>query len=74
MANPSKMHWVAMKWLLRHLNHTDSKELAFKKTNEDVELLSFMDSNFVGNKDKRMYITTYVFTFCGNLMSWKFHL
>ena len=39
-----------------------------------MKLIGFMDSDYAGDRDKRRSTTTYIFTMCGNCVSWKSQL
>ena len=39
-----------------------------------MKLIGFMDSDYAGDRDKRRSTTAYIFTVCGNCVSWKSQL
>lgn len=44
----------------------------YKRTNERCEgLLGYVDSDYVEDLDKRMFLTGYMFIFYGCLINWK---
>lgn len=44
----------------------------FKEKDSDcIQATSFMDSNYVGDLDKRRSTTGYILTLCGGAISWK---
>ena len=47
MSNPGKEHWRAVKWILRYLKRSSDMTLCYDGT--DVQLLGYVDSDFVGN-------------------------
>ena len=51
MNNPSKLHWEAVKWILRYLRGTTGKALCFK--GGDTILTSYVDADLAGNVDIR---------------------
>ncbi|KAH9667833.1 hypothetical protein KPL70_021191 [Citrus sinensis] len=72
MGNPGKEHWEAAKWLLRYLKGTEEYGVVFGQVNNaSSKVLGYVDSNFVGDLDKRRSVTSFVFTLCGGAVSWK---
>ena len=67
MNNPGKLHWEAVKWILRYLWGTTSKELCFK--GGDTILTGYVDTDLVGNVDIRRSTTGYVYTLGGTAAS-----
>ena len=39
-----------------------------------MEIVGYVDSNYVGDLDRRKSLITYVFTLCGNVITWKITL
>ncbi|XP_031270865.1 secreted RxLR effector protein 161-like [Pistacia vera] len=74
MANPSSEHWTALKGVLRYINGTLNVGLNFYKRHNTLDLVGFVDSDFVGDKDTRKSTTSYYFTLGGNCISWKSQL
>ncbi|XP_031279307.1 secreted RxLR effector protein 161-like [Pistacia vera] len=74
MSNPGSEHWSALKWVLRYINGTSHIGLEYCKRYNSLDLVGFVDSDFVGDKDTRKSTTTYVFTLGGNCVSWKSQL
>ena len=68
MNNPSKLHWEAIKWILRYLRDTTSKALCFK--GGDTILTGYVDADLAGNVDIRRSTTGYVYTLGGTAVSW----
>ena len=68
MNNPGKLHWEAVKWILRYLRGTTSKALCFK--GGDMILTCYVDADLAGNVDIRRSTTGYVYTLGGTAMSW----
>ena len=68
MNNPGKLHWEAVKWILRYLRGTTSKELCFK--GGDMVLTGYVDADLAGNVDIRRSTTGYVYTLGGTAVSW----
>ena len=74
MSNPGRSHWEALKWLLRYIKGTVNEGLVYHSSKKGVELTGFVDSDYAGDRDKRRSTTAYVFTLCGNCVSWKSQL
>ena len=68
MNNPGKLHWEAVKWILRYLQGTTSKALCFK--GGDMVLTGYVDADLAGNVDIRRSTTGYVYTLGGTAVSW----
>ena len=68
MNNPGKLHWEAVKWILRYLRGTTGKALCFK--GGDTILTSYVDVDLAGNVDIRRSTTGYVYTLGGTAVSW----
>eukprot|EP00253_Pinus_taeda_P033931 PITA_33931 len=60
MANPSKEHWSAMKWVLQYLRGTSDYCITYSRSSEFI--CGYVDSDFAGDLDKRRSISEYVFT------------
>ena len=68
MDNPSKLHWEAVKWILRYLRGTTGKALCFKGGDDTNRLL--VDADSAGNVDIRRSTIGYVYTLGGTVVSW----
>lgn len=66
---PDKQHLEAIKWILRFLKDTAYSCLEFGKS--DTKLTGYVDSDFIGDFDKRLSLTGYVFTLGGSTSSYK---
>ena len=72
MGNPGKTHWNAAKWTLRYLKRTSESGILFGGNNGVTsKIIGYVDSDFVGDLDKRRSTTGFVFTLCGGAVSWK---
>ena len=71
MANPSRVHWNRVKWLLRYVRGSLGVGLKFGYSKEGVSITSYVDSDYVGDLDKRRSTTGYIFTLFGGHVSWK---
>lgn len=72
MSRPSRVHWQAVKWLLRYLKGTSKVGLVYRGNQHNNHIVEgYCDSDFAGDLDKRRSLSGYVFTFGGNTVSWK---
>jgi len=63
MHDPGKGHWEAIKWALRYINGIIDVGLVFEKDSTGKhECIGYVDSDYVGDLDKRRPTTGYVFT------------
>ena len=69
MENPGKVHWEAVKKVLRYVQHTKSYGLLYKRSGS-LDLVGFCDSNWGGCLDTRRSTTGYVFMMSGGAVSW----
>ena len=74
MSNPGKAHWDALKYLLRYINNTLHTGLCYEKRQNAFDLVGFVDSDFIGDRDSRKSTTAFYFTLGGNCISWKSQL
>ena len=68
MSNPGKLHWEAVKWILRYLKGTSTMALSFGRS--QLSLQGFVDSDHAGDMDDRKSTTGYVFTLGSAAVSW----
>ena len=66
--NLGKVHWEAVKWILKYLRGTTTHALCFGGS--DTILQGYVDSDMAGDKDIRRRTTRYVFTIVGTTISW----
>ena len=67
-----KIYWQAVKWILQYLRGTSHVDLLYDKIIDIYgEIVGYVDSDYAGDLDKRRSLTGYVFTLCGNVISWK---
>ncbi|XXG58369.1 hypothetical protein AAC387_Pa04g0693 [Persea americana] len=72
MDNPGKAHWQAVKWILRYLRGTIDVGIIYNRSNNTSgSVIGYVDSDFVGDLDRRRSLTGYVFTFASGAISWK---
>ncbi|XP_052177832.1 secreted RxLR effector protein 161-like [Diospyros lotus] len=74
MSNPSKIHWEALKYLLRYINGFTDIGLIYKRKCDVFYLVGYADSDFAGDRDSRKSTTAFFFTLGGNCISWKSQL
>ena len=67
MSNPEKKHWRALKLIMRYLKVSSDITLCYGGT--DVQLLRYIDSNFVGDIDSQRSTIGYVFTLGSGVVS-----
>ena len=70
MENPTKIHLLAAKRILRYLQGTRDFGLFYKK-GEKLELFGFTDSDYAGNQDDRRSTSGYVFMLGTGAVSWS---
>ena len=70
--DPGKRHWHVVKWILRHLLKTVDVGLVFEQNDTcNQYVIGYVNSNYVGDLDKRRLTAGYVFTLVGVPVSWK---
>ena len=69
MSNPGKIHWEALKYLLRYIKGSTNIGLIYKKKCDVFNLVGYEDSDFAGNRDSRKSTTAYFFTLGGNCIN-----
>lgn len=70
MSKSCEIHWEAVKWLLRYIKGSLVLQLVYTKE-KDFQVLCFCNYDFAAYLDKKRSISGYVFTFGGNVVSWK---
>ena len=72
MSYPSKVHWQAVKWLLRYLNGSSNLVLVYGNNKADGSYIKgYCDANYAADLDKRRFIIGYAFTVGRNQICWK---
>ena len=73
LANPKAENMVAAKHFLRYLKGTIEYELCFKKSDENLNLIAFSDSDWASSVEDRRSTTGYCFSLTkqGPAISWK---
>lgn len=74
MANPSKKHWNAIKWISIYLDDTHDRGIVFDKNGASNVTMDYMDYDYVEDLDTKRSMKGYVFTFNGGCISWKSNL
>ena len=69
MSDPGKVHWSAVKWLLRYLRGYSDRCIEFGGT--DLKLEGFCDADYAGDIDSRRSTSGYVFILGGGAVSWR---
>ena len=72
MENPRNEHWNAIKRILRYIKGTSKAVLCYGGS--EFTIKAYVDSNFVGDLDKRKSTTGYVFTLVRGVVSWASNL
>nr|GEY61384.1 retrovirus-related Pol polyprotein from transposon TNT 1-94 [Tanacetum cinerariifolium] len=71
MANPSKAHWKAVKWILRYLKGGLNICLVYDGKGHGDGLVGYADFNYGADLVKRRSLTCFIFTLFGCAVSWK---
>ncbi|XP_060969865.1 secreted RxLR effector protein 161-like [Cannabis sativa] len=74
MANPGKVHWLAMKWVFRYLLGTTKVGLIYNRQKANNIIEGYSDSDYAGDRDNRRSTSAYFFLIGGNCVSWKVQL
>ena len=71
--NPTEDHWIAIKRVLRYVQHTIKYCLQFKKDPDGLFLTGYCDSDWASSDESRRSTTGYCFTVnkYGSAISWK---
>ncbi|KAF3620293.1 hypothetical protein FXO38_32441 [Capsicum annuum] len=68
--NPGRSHWVATKKVMRYLKKTRDYILVYKNV-DDLEVISYTDSDFARCLDDLRSTSGFIFMFVGGAISWK---
>ena len=66
--NPSKDHWEKVKWVLWYLRGTSGYSITYDGSTDLV--CGYVDSDLVGDLEKRRSTSRYVFTLAGGHVIW----
>ena len=61
LSNPRRLHWEAVKWIMRYLRGTSKLKLTFGRGKPIV--VGDTDSNMAGDVDNRRSTSSYLMTF-----------
>jgi len=75
MHDSDRVHWEAVRWILRYIKCTIDVGLVFENDAAGKqECACYVDSDYVGDLDKRRSTTGYVFTLSHAPVSWHYTL
>jgi transposase InsO family protein len=69
-SNPGIDHWRAAKKVMRYLQGTKNYMLMYRRT-DNLEVIGYSDSDFVGCVDSRKSTSGYIFMMAGGAVSWR---
>ena len=69
-SNSGTNHWRVAKNVLRFFQGTKDYVLMYKRTN-NLEVISYSNSNFVGCVDSQKSTSRFIFMFVGGIVSWR---
>lgn len=72
MSKPKKMHWEAVKWILRYLSGTTNAALCF--IGSEIKLQGYVDLDLTGDFNKIRNTMGYVFTLGNTTIPWVYKL
>ncbi|WKA07403.1 hypothetical protein VitviT2T_025235 [Vitis vinifera] len=72
LSNPGRLHWEAVKWIMRYLQGTSKLKLTFG-SGKPV-LVGYTDSDMSRDVDNRRSTSGYLMTFSGGVVSWQSRL
>nr|GEX59191.1 retrovirus-related Pol polyprotein from transposon TNT 1-94 [Tanacetum cinerariifolium] len=71
MHNLGKMHWKAVKCIIRYLKWTSNIGLSFEKGRASPNgVVGYVDFDYAGDLDARKSLSSYIFSHCGSAISW----
>ncbi|CAI8599964.1 unnamed protein product [Vicia faba] len=70
LSNPGMQHWIAVKRVMRYLKRIRDFVLTYRKS-DNLEIIGYCDSYFVGCPDSRRSTSGYIFLLAGGAVSWK---
>jgi len=73
LSKPLKVHWVAVKHVLRYLKGTLDYKLCYRKCDDGLTLIGYSDADWASSTDDRRSTTGYCFSLnkAGPVISWK---
>ena len=70
MSNPGKIHWEAIKWILRYVKGTMRHGLVFDTSSSQAStLIGYVDADFAQDLDKRRSTTGFIYTLANGCVS-----
>ena len=69
-ANPSKIHWGAIKRIFAYLKHTKHVKIVYSARNVDFPLYAYVDADWAGCKISRRPTTGFVIMFANAAIAW----
>ena len=69
LSKPGKEYWEPVKWIFKYVRGTSDLCLRFGGLKPILE--GFTDADFVGDLDRRLSTSEYLFTFAGGAISWQ---
>ena len=70
-SDPTKHHWIAVKWILRYLKGTSDLGLLYTSGVDAKDCFGYSDSDWAGDLDDRKSTSGYIFMLCGAGISWR---
>jgi hypothetical protein len=73
MSKPGKEHWTIVKRVFRYLRGTTSYGLCYQGRlglDSVVDMHGFVDADWAGDLDRRIYTSVYVFNLFGGAINW----
>ncbi|RVW19330.1 Retrovirus-related Pol polyprotein from transposon TNT 1-94 [Vitis vinifera] len=70
LSNPGMYHWRAAKRVMRYLQRTKEYMLTYRRLDQ-LELIGYSDSDFVGCQDSRRSTLGYIYLLAGGAISWR---
>lgn len=67
---PTKLHWNAVKRILKYLKGTSDYGLTFRRSN-DTYLKAFSDADYAGELESRRSTTGYIVLWGSNIITWN---
>ena len=67
-SNPRRAHWQVVKRIFRYLQGTKGMKLCFGIS--DLEVIRYIDADFVRDVDDRKSTSGHIFLFGGTIISW----
>ena len=69
LSNPGRLHWEAIKWIMKYLRGTSKLKLTFGS--EKLVLVSYTDLDMAGDVNNKRSISGYLMTFSEGVVSWQ---